>query len=81
MLLKLHEKYSQVLDDDERADVDDWFDYLDNEVYTFMRNIHSWLKNAETERKHQKNPLKAFNQGKASHGKAQKSLSFPMQGN
>ena len=78
MLLKTHEKYSQVLDDDERADMDDWFDYLGNEVCAFMRNIHSRVRNAETERRHQKNPQEAFNQGKASHGKAQKSFSLPL---
>ena len=26
MLLNIHEEYSQVLDDDERAGEDDWFD-------------------------------------------------------
>ena len=30
MLLNIHKEYSQVLDDDERAGQDDWFDDLDN---------------------------------------------------
>ena len=41
MLLSIHEEYSQVLDDDKRADEDDWFDDLDNTVCTFKRKIHS----------------------------------------
>ena len=54
MLLSIHEEYSQVLDDDKRADEDDWFDDLDNRVCTFKRKIHSWLRSAETERKSSK---------------------------
>ena len=41
MLLNIHEEYSQVLDDDERAGEDDWFDELDNKVFTFKRKIHN----------------------------------------
>ena len=54
MLLSIHDEYSQVLDDDERPDEDDWFDDLDNKVCTFKRKIHSWLRSAETERKSSK---------------------------
>ena len=50
MLLNIHEEYSQVLDDDERAGEDDWFDELDNRVFTFKRKTHNWLRSAETER-------------------------------
>ena len=39
MLLSIHEEYNQVLDDDERADADDWFDELDNKVCNFKRKI------------------------------------------
>ena len=54
MLLRIHEENSQVLDDHERADENDWFDDLDNKVCTFKRKIHSWLRSAETERKSSK---------------------------
>ena len=54
MLLSINEEYSQVLNDDETADEDDWFDDLDNTVCTFKRKIHSWLRSAETERKSSK---------------------------
>ena len=54
MLLSINEEYSQVLNDDETADEDDWFDDLDNTVCIFKRKIHSWLRSAETERKSSK---------------------------
>ena len=50
MLLSIHEECSQVLDDDNRADENDWFDDLDNRVSTFKRKIHSWLRSAKIER-------------------------------
>ena len=59
MLLNIHEEYSQVLDDDERADEDDWFDDLDKKVCTFKRKIHNWLRSAETERKSSKGPSRS----------------------
>ena len=37
MLLNIHEEYSEVLDDDERADEDDWFDDLGDKVCTLKR--------------------------------------------
>ena len=49
MLQTIHEEYSKVLDDDDRANEDDWFDDLDNKVSTFKMKIHSWLRSAETE--------------------------------
>ena len=36
-----------MLDDDERADEDDWFDELDNKVCTFKKKIHGWLRSGE----------------------------------
>ena len=50
MSLSIHEEYSQVLDDNERAGQHDWFDDLDDKVCTFKRKIHNWLRSAETER-------------------------------
>ena len=48
MLLSIHEEYSQVLDDDERADENEQFDDLDDRVCTFKMKIHSWLRSANT---------------------------------
>ena len=51
MSLSIHEEYSQVLDDNERAGQHDWFDDLDDKVCTSKRKIHNWLRSAETERR------------------------------
>ena len=52
MLLSILGEYSQVLDDDERDDEDDWFDDndLNNTVFTFKEKIDSWLRSAKIER-------------------------------
>ena len=62
MLLSIHEEYSHVLDDDERADEDEWFDDLNNTVCTFKRKIYSWLRCVKTERK----SLKGFSRSSES---------------
>ena len=56
MLLSILGEYSQVLDDDERDDEDDWFDDndLNNTVFTFKEKIDSWLRSAKIERKFSK---------------------------
>ena len=80
MLLSIHEEYSQVLDDEERADEDDWFDDLDNTVCNFKRKIHRWFRSAEKLKgSHQRHSQGAVNQGKTSHQKAQESLSLSLQ--
>ena len=76
ILLNIHEEYSQVLDDDERAGEDDWFDDLDNRVYTFKRKIHNWLRNAETERRSSKGSSRRIESGQSkSSGRSRKSQS------
>ena len=54
MLLSIHEEYSQALDNEKRADDDDWFDDLDNRFCTCKRKIHNWLRSAGTERRSSK---------------------------
>ena len=51
MLLNIHEEYSQMLGDEERADEDDWSDDYDNKVCASRRKINNWLRRAETERR------------------------------
>ena len=70
MLLSIHEEYSQVLDDEKRADEDDWFDDLNNTVCTFKRKTHNWLRILKQKRNHRRDPQEAVNQGKAGHQKA-----------
>ena len=78
ILLNIHEEYSQVLDDDERAGEDDWFDDLYNKVCTFKRKIHNWLRSAETERRSSKGSSRSSESGRS---KSSGSLSLPVQGN
>ena len=54
MLLNIHEEYSQVLDDDERAGEDDWFNDLGNKVCTLKRKNHNWLRSDQAERRSSK---------------------------
>ena len=65
MLLNIHKEYSQVLDDDERAGQDDWFDDLDNKVRTFKRKIHNWLRSAETESRSSKGSSRSSESGRS----------------
>ena len=56
MILSILGEYSQVLDDDERDNEDNWFDDddLNNTDFTFKDKIDSWLRSAKTERKFSK---------------------------
>ena len=76
ILLNIHEEYSQVLDDDERAGEDDWFDDIDNKVYTFKRKIHNWFRNAQTERRSSIGSSRSIESGQSkSSGRSRKSQS------
>ena len=44
MLMGLNNEYQQLLDESQREVNDDWFDELDQNVCTFKRKIHHWLK-------------------------------------
>ena len=44
MLLSIHKECSQVVDDNNRANEDDWFDDLDNKGYTFNQADLTYLK-------------------------------------
>ena len=76
MLLKIHEEYSQVLVDDERAGEDDWFDDLDKKVCAFKRKILNWLRSTETERRSSKGSSRSCESGRSkSSGSSKKSQS------
>ena len=75
-LLNIHEEYSQVLIDDERAGEDDWFDDLDNKVCAFKRKILNWLGSTETERSSSKGSARSCESGRSkSSGSSKKSQS------
>ena len=49
MLLGIHEEYNALLDDEERAVDDDWFDDLDNRICAFKRKTFNWVNSAREE--------------------------------
>ena len=51
MLLSAHEEYNALLEDEARDKKDEWFDEIDNPVFSFKRKITCWLKNAGEENK------------------------------
>ena len=51
MFLSAHEEYNALLEDEVRLKEDEWFDEIDNQVFSFKSKITCWLKNAEEENK------------------------------
>ena len=44
MLLEAHQKYNQLLGDDERGRDDDWFDDVYTQLCSFKRKAQYWLR-------------------------------------
>ena len=51
MLLSSNEEYNALLDNEVKVKENEWFDEIDNEVFSFKRKITCWLKNTEKENK------------------------------
>ena len=49
MLLSIHGEYNTLLEDEERAVDDDWFDDLDNRVCASKRETLNWVNSAREE--------------------------------
>ena len=49
VLQGIHEEYNALLEDEERATDDDWFDDLDNGVCAFKRKTLNWVNSAREE--------------------------------
>ena len=66
LLMSLQREYGVMLREEEEVENDDWFDFVDEEVFTFKRKINLWLKNVEedqrscarSERSHSKRSFK-----------------------
>ena len=50
MLLSAHEEYIALLNE-ARVNDDEWFDKIDNQVFSFKKKITYWLKNDEEDNK------------------------------
>ena len=51
LLMSLHREYSAMLSEEEQMENDDWFDFVEEEVFAFKRKINLWLKNVEEDQK------------------------------
>ena len=51
VLLSAYEDYNALLEDEARDKENEWFDDIDNKVFSFKRKITCWLKNAEDKSK------------------------------
>ena len=83
MLLGIHEEYNALLEDEERAIDDDWFDDLDNRVCSFKRKTLNWVNSARENNNHQDLPpevvgaREAFIQGEVQSQRAPGVPSLP----
>ena len=48
-LLLVHQEYHYLLEDDEKLADEEWFEEVDERVFTFKHKVYKWLKEAETE--------------------------------
>ena len=51
LLMSLHREYGVMLREEEEMENNDWFDFFDEEVFTFKRKINLWLKNVEEDQR------------------------------
>ena len=51
MFLSAHKEYNALLEDEAMVKEDEWFDEIDNQVFSFKRKIICWLENVEEENK------------------------------
>ena len=49
LLVSLHDECNELLGEEDRAESDEWLDMGDEQIFTFKRKIHRWLKCAEAE--------------------------------
>ena len=47
LLMSLHREYGDMLKEEEQMENDDWFDFVDEDVFPFKRKINLWLKKVE----------------------------------
>ena len=49
-LLLVHQEYHSFLDKEEKPTDEEWFEKVDERVFTFKHQVHNWLRYAEMER-------------------------------
>ena len=48
-LLLVHQEYHSLLEDETKLADEEWFEEVDEHVFTFKHKVYNWLKEAETE--------------------------------
>ena len=67
-LLLVHEKYHSLLDEPDKCNDDEWFEEVDERVFTFKHKVHNWLKDAEVEQGHSSKRSSKIGSKSASYG-------------
>ena len=69
MLLGIHEEYNALLEHEERAVDDDWFDDLGNQVCAFKRKTFSWVSCAREEQQSSRHSSRCSRSRSSIHSK------------
>ena len=51
LLMSLHDECNELQGEEDGAESDEWLDMVDEQIFTFKRKIHRWLKCAEEEQR------------------------------
>ena len=49
VLMSLHHECNELLGEEDKAESDEWLDIVDEQILTFKRKVHRWLRCAEEE--------------------------------
>ena len=49
--MSLHDECNELQGEEDGAESDEWLDMVDEQIFTFKRKIHRWLKCAEEEQR------------------------------
>ena len=48
-LLLVHQEYHSLLDEEEKPTDEEWFEEVDERVFTFKHQVHNWMRDPEME--------------------------------
>ena len=51
LLMSLHDECNELLGEEDRTESNEWLDMVDEQIFTFKRKIHRWLRCTEEEQK------------------------------
>ena len=65
-LHQVHQEYQSLLSEMEKGDDEDWFEEVDEKVFTFKHKVHYWLKQVELEHQNSSRSLSKSSKSKKS---------------